>query len=142
MNHYHYTIAIDPGKHTGIAVWNTITNKFEIIDTMLIHNAMSVVSSLKDNCFVRVEDARLRKWFGKNSGTHALQGAGSIKRDSTIWEDFLTDYKIPFEMLNPKNSTTKVTADYFKNLTKYNSRTSEHSRDAGMNCFQFKKMKL
>ena len=34
---------------------------------------------------LRIEDARLRKWYG-NAGREELQGAGSVNRDASIWE--------------------------------------------------------
>ena len=35
-----YLIGLDPGKNTGIAVWNTDTQSFETVDTVLIHEAL------------------------------------------------------------------------------------------------------
>ena len=63
------------------------------------------------------------------------QGAGSVKRDSQIWEDFLSDNGIRFEMRAPKNNTTKLSADVFKALTKWPKRTNSHERDAAMLVF-------
>lgn len=42
---------------------------------------------------------------------------------------------INFEMVAPKDNITKTKADYFKRLTGWTKRTSEHSRDAGMLVF-------
>ena len=60
------------------------------------------------------------------------QGAGSVKRDCSIWEDFCKDYGIPFWAKPPVKGATKVSADYFKMVSHYQGRTSEHSRDAAM----------
>lgn len=84
--------------------------------------------------FVRFEDARKRKWFGAK-GVEALQGAGSVKRDATVWQDFLQDLCIPYEAVAPKNNKTKITADYFRKVTGWEGRTSEHARDAAMLVF-------
>jgi hypothetical protein len=131
-------IGIDTGKHTGIAVYN---DGFLSIETTLIHKAMEAVLSLhaSGDVFVRIEDARQRRWLG-NKGREALQGAGSIKRDATIWEDFLTDKKIPFEMVAPSRNSTKLSAEVFKRLTGWQGRTSEHSRDAAMLVFKMTKI--
>jgi hypothetical protein len=32
----------------------------------------------------------------------------------------------------PKNNTTKISAEYFKAVTKWTARTNEHGRDAAM----------
>ena len=137
---YDYYIGIDTGTHTGLAVWNAKERKLDQIKTVKIHVAMSVVKSFIDmsklsleneTVFIRVEDARKRKWFGKNSNAK-LQGAGSVKRDCTIWEDFLTDLGANFEMVSPANNKTKLNAEQFKRITKYAGQTNEHNRDAAM----------
>lgn len=132
------TIGIDSGTETGFAVWDSEQKCLLQVNTMKIHQAMQKVLKCyllyPGNVRVRVEDARKRKWFG-NSGREQLQGAGSIKRDAVIWEDFLTDHGIPFEMVAPKNNQTKMTADYFKRVTGWKLRTNEHGRDAAMLCF-------
>ena len=134
---YELLIGIDAGKNTGFAVWNTYLKEFRILETILIHQALAKVIVLQNAGYkikVYVEDARLRKWFG-NAGREQLQGAGSIKRDCTIWEDFLTDLKIDFELVAPKNNKTKLTAQTFKSYTKYQGLTNVHNRDAGMLVF-------
>lgn len=133
-------IGIDSGVNTGLAVWDAAEKALIDVKTVKIHKAMEIVLTTHelnpDKVFVRVEDARKRKWFGK-AGREQLQGAGSIKRDAAIWEDFLTDHKIPFEMVAPKNNKTKVNADHFKRLTGWKERTNEHARDAAFLCFGF-----
>lgn len=128
-------IGLDTGVQTGIAVWNVREQKFIKIDTVKIHRAMEMIKQLNlihsKWIFVRVEDARLRTWFGK-SGREKLQGAGSVKRDAKIWEDFLTDNGIPFELMPPKNNKTKMSSIAFKKLTGWQGRASEHGRDAAL----------
>ena len=60
------------------------------------------------------------------------QGAGYVKAHCQIWEDFLTDYQIPFEAIAPRRNVTKLSADQFARITGYKGRTSEHARDAAM----------
>lgn len=129
-----YAIGIDTGVNTGFAVWDCQKKQFHTIKTLQIHEAMEIVSqmhALQQVKIVRVEDARQRKWFGADAN-NKKQGAGSVKRDAKIWEDFLKDKKIPFEMVAPKNNKTKMKAPQFKSLTKYSGLTSDHSRDAAM----------
>ena len=133
-------VGIDTGKHTGVAVWCSGTNMgfFTSIETTSIHRAMKLVLELKysykEDLFVIFEDARQRKFFG-DSGREVWQGAGSIKRDATIWEDFLTDEGISFRAMPPTKGGTKLTKEAFQNLTGWCGRTSEHSRDAAMLVF-------
>jgi hypothetical protein len=132
---FKYIIGIDPGVNTGVCVWITETRCIRHLSDAKIHDAMEIVKWFKENnpgdVFVRVEDARKRTWFGK-AGPGQLQGAGSIKRDCKIWEDFLESMHIEFEMVAPKNNITKLDAKRFKMISKYDGRTTEHSRDAAM----------
>lgn len=127
-------IGIDTGTHTGVAIWDK-PNKQLSLYTLPIHKAMILVRDMYNEhgtgLFVRFEDARLRTWFG-NAGREQLQGAGSIKRDCTIWEDYLKDLGVRNEAVPPKKNCTKLSADQFKKITGYTNRTSEHSRDAAM----------
>lgn len=131
-------IGIDTGTHTGVAIYETFSKTIERLETLPIHKAMALVlATALDNpndTHVYFEDARLRKWFGR-SGREQLQGAGSVKRDCAIWEDYLTDYKIPFTAIPPCQNTTKLPADYFAKLTEWTARCSEHARDAAMLVF-------
>lgn len=138
---YDVLIGIDTGKHTGMAVCYQCCNKAVSLDTLPIHKAIEQVVTIcnqYNRVLVRFEDARQRKWFGANAYAKQ-QGAGSVKRDAVIWEDFLTDLHkegkkkgkvIDFEAVAPKNNLTKITPEYFKFLTGYNKPTSEHARDA------------
>ena len=129
-------IGIDPGTHTGVGVWDTREGKFLSLDTLLIHDALDLVKRYANinnrDMQVVFEDARQRKWFGKGDTNAKLQGAGSVKRDCSIWEDFCKDYGIPFQAKPPVKGATKVSAEYFKMISHYTGRTSEHSRDAAM----------
>lgn len=134
-----YLIGLDPGKHTGIAVWNTKGQHFFYIDTLLIHDALYYVRTFaKGDNDVRVyfEDARQRQYLPRERNTSEyrgkLMGAGSVKRDSVIWQDALTDWGIPFEMVPPRAGATKWDADTFARITGYKGRTSNHARDAAL----------
>ena len=132
-------IGIDTGVHTGIAVWDSEKRKFVYLDTLKIHEALQIVSSYayKDvPLCVRFEDARQRKWipFAKNMTGELgrAQGAGYVKAHCQIWEDFLSDKDIPFEMIAPRRNMTKLSAEQFDRITGYKGRTSDHARDAAM----------
>lgn len=140
-------IGIDTGKNTGYAEWDTGKQCFLSVSSVMIHEAMErvrVLSGLhqKGDLIVRVEDPRQRTWFGtermsREEERKKLQGVGSVKRDATIWEDFLSDLGVSFEMVAPKRSITKLDQERFKAYTKWDKRTNEHSRDAAMLVFGF-----
>ena len=132
-------IGIDTGVHTGIAVWNSERKEFAVVDTLRIHEAMNFVYGYVDSDIpfqVRFEDARQRKWIPMSKNMTAelgrAQGAGYVKAHCQIWEDFLTDYRIPFEAIAPRRNVTKLSAEQFGRITGYKGRTSEHARDAAM----------
>lgn len=124
-------IGIDTGVNTGFGVWDGERRVIVEIATLTITKAMDRVKKYASQGEVRlyIEDARLRNWFG-NSGREKLQGAGSVKRDAKIWEDFCNEQGIPFQMVAPRNNTTKMSRAQFKVVTGYKQTTSEHSRDA------------
>lgn len=129
-----YLVGIDPGVKTGLAVWDREKKKLRIVATAGIIEAMAAVLELKDNpseatIEVRFEDSRQRRWFG-SKGREALQGAGSIKRDCSIWQEFCEAHGIKFTAVPPQTGATKWTVDYFQKLTGWKKRTSEHGRDA------------
>lgn len=138
-----YQIGIDVGAKTGVGI--TENGRIIELHTVKIHKAMQMVLSWHERTksdgtrlVVYVEDARQRKWFGNNE--HKVQakqqGAGSIKRDSTIWDDFLTDLGVEYHMIAPKHNRTKRDHVAFCKLTGWiNGQTSEHSRDAAMLVF-------
>lgn len=135
---YKYYIGIDPGVNTGLCVWSSEDKQIRTLHSVKIHEAMQhvkfMVASWPGKVFVRFEDARQRKWIPRQKNERAEKGlwagAGSIKRDCTIWEDYLTSIGVPFEMVAPKNNKTKVKADYFNKLTGWTGKTNEHARDA------------
>lgn len=132
---YDFIIGIDPGVATGVAILED--EKLIQVRTMMLHQALEKIRFCsKMKIFVRLEDARKRNWFGE-SGREQLQGAGSIKRDCKIWEDFLTEYHIPFELVAPKNNKTKIDAKLFARITGWKALTTQHARDAGMLVFGF-----
>jgi len=131
-----FAIGIDPGTKTGLAVYSIDEMGFTAISTLTIVEAIDVVRELyeqhKGNLYIVIEDARQRKWYGARSNAK-LQGAGSIKRDCKIWEEFTDKLELASVIFQaPKRGTTKVSAAYFKRLTGWKGRTSEHARDAAM----------
>jgi len=134
---YDYIIGIDPGVNTGIAVWDVVNKKITAVGSMKIHEALEIASIYK-GCYFRVEDARKRKWYG-NDSVAKKQGAGSIKRDCKIWEDFLNDKKFNFEMIHPVKGGTKLKALAFKKLTGWTKQTNSHGRDAAILVYKFNK---
>lgn len=126
-------VGIDAGTRTGVAIWDCDAQRLTMVDTMTISVAMLFVMKLakQNDVVVYLEDARLRNWFGA-SGREKLQGAGSVKRDCSIWETFCKEQEIELRKVAPKNNYTKLTSEQFRRLTGWQGRSSEHGRDAAM----------
>ena len=134
-----YFIGIDPGTHTGVAIWDSKERKFLLVETLPIHRAFNVINQSayhSDGVMVYFEDARKRK-HDKGLTDAKKQGAGSIKRDSAIWEHALTDWKIPFKKCAPNGKLNRLA----ENVALWQQNTGwsgaslvkeKHGRDAAM----------
>ena len=108
----------------------------------LVKRYKNKAADIGTKLIIRVEDARQRKWFEKKYSRkgeeeNVLQGAGSIKRDAKIWDDYLADLGVEYQMVPPKGGMTKYTSERFKALTGWKKPTNEHNRDAAMLVFGF-----
>lgn len=130
---YRYLIGIDTGVNTGFAVWDKHNRVLTMVTSTFIHRAMEIVLKLNNGnsgpVYLRIEDARQVR-FGTDK--HKAQGAGSVKRDAKIWEDFCIDHGIDFEMVRPAKAFTKLPADKFGKMTGYKEATNSHGRDAAL----------
>ena len=123
-------------------MWDSEAKRLDVY-TMRIDQALRLVRLLWDenqpDIRVVAEDARQRRWIPRESSWSEVkgraQGAGSIKRDCQIWEDFLVAHGIRYEMQPPRKGMTKWTSEAFARVTGYAHRTSNHGRDAAMLVF-------
>ena len=123
-------IGIDPGVNTGIAV--SRGGELVLVRTVGALEAMDMVlKACGEDLHVWWEDARKRAWFGAE-GREALQGAGSIKRDCSLWVEFFARHSIRNTAVAPKAIRTKLDAGAFAHTTGWSGRTNEHGRDAAM----------
>jgi len=129
-----YIIGIDPGVHTGFALYDPAARAFRTVASMPILDAIQAVRTYHAGGLVKCvvfEDARLRTWFG-TKGREVLQGAGSIKRDCSIWAEFLASLGLAYKCVKPARGATKWNAEAFATRTGYTGHTNEHGRDAAL----------
>jgi hypothetical protein len=136
-------IGVDPGMHTGLAVWDTTSRQFLDIRCSGIVAAIDYLEKLRRERgigLVVFEDARQRTWIPRERDIRQVKGramgAGSVKRDYSIWEEWCSARGIQFIASRPKTGMTKLTDAYFRGITGYDRRTNEHGRDAAMLVFQ------
>ncbi|ERL54969.1 hypothetical protein [Psychrobacter aquaticus] len=131
-------IGIDTGVKTGIAV--SIEGILHRVECMTITKAMQLIidNYPASNTKIYIEDARLWIGFsGKNKQTESRrQGAGSVKRDAKIWQDWCKENGYQAVFIKPMGKGLKKTAEEFKRITKWAGRTNGHARDAGLIVFR------
>ena len=133
-------VGIDPGQNTGLAVWDTVSRAFLDIRCSGIVDAMRYLSELQSERQIGLlvfEDAR--KWLPREKSLKEFKGramgAGSVRRDSAIWEEWCRTFAIPFVAVPPRAGMTKLSDIQFQGITGYDRRTNEHGRDAAMLVF-------
>jgi hypothetical protein len=133
MKKQRYHIGIDPGVNTGIAIWDSQNKEFTLLKSFSILKAIEAIEIhlIFQEANFYIENPNKRKWFG-NSGKEKLQGAGSIKRDYSIWVELFTENNIEFIELEPKHIITKLDSYAFKKITGIKTKTNQHVRDAAM----------
>lgn len=139
-----YLIGIDSGTETGYCLYDRLGKMIRKLQTMKIHRAMIEIKQVYEmapgKVLVRVEDARLVQF--KTDPVKA-QGAGSVKRDAKIWEDFLSDKDffpdISYEFVRPNKNTTKkgLSEESWRKITKWAGPASTHARDAAILVFGY-----
>ena len=135
-------VGIDPGVNTGLAVWDTVSRAFLDIRSSGIVDAMEYLRRLHSERTISLivfEDARKRKWIPREKDLGEFKGkamgAGSVKRDCAIWEEWCRAYEIDFVATPPRQGMTKWTDIAFRGVTGYDRRTNNHGRDAAMLVF-------
>lgn len=136
---YDAVIGIDPGVNTGYA--DIVESKKMELFTDLILNVIDYVQCIFYNykVLIRIENPKTYIPFKgmEKENQSKLQGAGSIKRDLSIWVEFCEMRGIDYELVSLHSSFKKLSAEQFKKITGYKGRTSSHSRDAAMLVWNF-----
>lgn len=144
---YSIVIGIDPGTNTGFTAYNCDTKQYLHCETLPIHIAIFRIEKLVEFDFfprgmlIIVEDSR------HISGPNEKKlGAGSIRRDCSIWEDYLeelvkrTSKDITFIFVRPTNNKyLKMNPHEWTKYSKYqgNRMPSEHARDSATYLFKY-----
>ncbi len=138
-------IGIDAGRETGLAVWDAQAERFAVLTMVDFWRALDfVLAYAPDQVLVVVEDPALNApLFDKGVRSarkreRIAQNVGGVKRESKLLADGLARKGYQVRRIRPR--TRKLDADAFRRLTKHQSRTSQHSRDAAMLVFGLKRV--
>ena len=142
-----YVIGIDPGaqkhpaRNNGFAVWNANSKKMVEVSSLMVHEVMGRILQYKELSsfiFVRLEDARQSK-FGRNPSS--LKGAGYVSAAVNIYESFLKEKEIPFQLVRPDpiicNQVNKG-IQYYYQITGREDHPSKHAQVAALYCYDWK----
>ena len=148
-----YQIGIDPDNDkSGIAVWNTETQEFELIESLNFWATLVLLKegrcSQKTIKGYRSQDANViieAGWLNKKSNWHKMQGAairekvaqnvGKNMQIGKLFQDYCRRYGIEYEIRKPIGSKD-VTRTFFQQLTGWKGSTNQDNRDAAMLVFK------
>lgn len=131
-------VGVDPGTHTGLAVWDKAFQRLLRVDSMKAVEAeveiMQLYASLAargKRIMVVVEDTRKLRLPKHLQNAGRARGAGSVARDMGRWQEWLEHCNIPHIMapMSPKEFRTGDDA-WFRKKTGWDKRTNEHGRSA------------
>ena len=138
-----YIIGIDPGKKTGLAIWDTYREKYDAVKTLDfwgVHDLLKlayppalcvlVIEDPKQNkatFFHRETGAKKREKISRNVGANMEHATLLIERFESLG----------YDVRAIKPTKRKWSADTFKRETGYDKRTSEHARDAARLAWDF-----
>lgn len=133
-NKAHLLIGIDPGTHTGFAVFSNKSNSYIRVESMKAVEAedeIMVYKATEIPIHVFVEDTRKLRLPKALQSKGRDRGAGSVGRDMGRWQEFLEHHNIPHTMtgLSPKEFRAGDDA-WFRKKTGWDKRTNDHSRCA------------
>lgn len=130
-------IGIDPGKHTGVAVWDRQGRYFTDVITLDFFGALNFLKHYNPTYTqIVIEDATQNKPTFRRKGQRVgvadrmAQNVGSVKRDTQLLIEWCERHGFTVRKVKPDQS--KLNAAAFKRTTKYIGRTSQHARDAAM----------
>jgi hypothetical protein len=134
-------IGIDPGIHTGVAVWDSKQRIIREIKTMNFWDTIALINNYRIHTpTVVIEDPSgnkpvfVKDLVGQHKAlTKKAQNVGSNKREATLLIEYCEREGFRVLPVVPvKKRGAKVSADHFKKLTGYVKSTSQHARDAAL----------
>lgn len=138
---YAYYVGIDPGINNGFALYDTTKKQLVKLQTLSFWKLIALLTDMEeiklDYCVV-IEDTNLNSFiYGKHNGKRGAvrdrvaQNVGSNKRDAALIIEWLEMKGREVKPVKPTSkSLTKIDEVTFKNYTKWEGKSSQHSRDA------------
>lgn len=130
-------IGIDPGKQTGVCVYDTKTKIIVDLYETNFWGLIGLIEIWKDEFFILEKPNSKHVWHEAKTIKHAkVIGAnvGSVYREAELIEEYLKLKGYKHKTVHPKG---KKTLEEFKLITGYKRNATEHERDAAMLCVNY-----
>jgi len=130
-----YTVAIDPGKDTGFAVYDRIEKKLIRLETTDFCNAYHTIITEYSKAYavvVEVPTTKANFTKSKNDSPIKNHNIGRVCRESELMADMLEFAGMNVIRQRPAG---KKDASAFARITGWKGQTNPHKRDAGMMAF-------
>jgi len=141
-----FFLGIDPGVKTGIAVWNTDAQSFTTLETLSFWQAYDEILRYdpKTTVIIVEDPGRLKVYWKRavdiNKMAKIAGDVGANCEQARLLIERLTELGYTVHSYVPTGRTkrggawkkSKEAAKHFKDITGYEGRTNEHTRDAGM----------
>ena len=136
----HEVVGLDPGRHTGHAVYHVAEDRLASVKTLDFWQVVEDATHRdpRHTLYV-VERPDLNRptfFHGQTSPRKRekiSRNVGANMREATLLIEHLKSRG--FVVVEVRPSQTKWSADLFRQITGFAKRTSEHGRDAGRLCF-------
>jgi hypothetical protein len=135
-----FAIGIDPGKQTGLAIYDRKDGKLVEVRTddfwgvygyVTLHDTDRVEVVIENPALIkRPMYSRLNKVQGASVRENMASKIGENRREAELLIEGLRQRGFTVKEVKP--TQTKMDADEFKRLTKYQGKTNQHVRDAAM----------
>lgn len=137
-------LGIDPGKNTGIAVFQD--GKLSSLETITPKQIPFFIAAMEPK-FVCFEDSRLQSVTWSRGVNHAAslkiaRDVGRIDALCDIIASTCESLKISYVGISPKSKGRKYASDEFKKLTGWDGSQNQHCRDAAMVAYKYRNYKV
>ena len=132
------TIGIDPGKHTGVAVFDNQIKQFTNIFDCNTYEAILFLQANKENIKQIIIESSSRQshiWssdkMNKRSFGRRARNTGSVDGKVDIFREFCEKENIELREISPLQKGAKWNKEQFKIfIPEWTKQTNEHQRDA------------
>lgn len=145
MSELRYTIGIDPGTRTGLAIYDRQLDAIVYGQTLTFWKVFDVLKKYgPDEAEVIVEDCSMNKPRFRHKEGFRIQdrmsrNVGSVQRESVLIIEGIE--RLGYRVLGIKPTSGKWDDRTCKRVTRWMERTSQHVRDAIKLCYGVKQLR-